>query len=601
MKLLHLKARNVFSIGTIELDLADRGLTLITGWSYDENNGNMAGKSSLANHCITWGLYGKTVHGVRADAVVNTSIKNAKHCGVWLTFEGIDGSVYRIYRARKPASLSLAKRFGTTLPAHPTGVEWADLTKRNERDTQELIDKLLGRDHKTFIQSDFFGQGRERSFLALPGSDQKAVIEEILPLTSLNDWHVSAKSATLEAFKRQAAAEWQLGLSNERVRISHISVENAETQVTNWQSKNHIEVSVAHSQLNKIQALSADVDTELRVLKEALPTDATIVETRDTSMDFNNTLTISLNNLQTQIDMATRRIEKLTTSPDTCSMCGQDLPEKQKLKNIDLVTRTKEEREVLFASRLAKGKLMSEMNAIIGICDEAIVLEDQIKPQRQEQSLVETIARLQAASNPFDLLLTSNKQQLQVEQDINKSMAKNVELWTEQLAHCEFWVNAFSKDIKTMLFEQVCPYLEQMTNQYLEDLNNGQLKVRFSVEKTMKSGDKKDEFCVTASSSTGSSVFELFSGAEKQLTSFAVGMALSDLASLQVEGASKFMILDEPFLYQSPENCENIVNFITQKLSSKSTILLISNEDNLTGLIPNRVHITKTNGVSSIA
>jgi len=599
MKLLHLKAHNVFSIGTVELDLDDRGLTLITGWSYDDNNGNMAGKSSLANHCISWGMYGKTVHGVRADAVVNTSIKNAKHCGVTIIFEGINGEVYRIYRARKPASLNLAERNHNFQPLKLE--EWADLTKRNERDTQELIDKLLGRDHKTFIQSDFFGQGRERSFLALPGSDQKAVIEEILPLTSLNDWHMSAKSATIEAFKRKASAEGQLVLSSERVKMSRVSVENAEAQVTNWQSKNHIDVSLAHKRLNKIQALSADVDAELRVLKEALPTDTTVKESRESYMYVSRNLTIDLNILQTQIDMATRRMEKLTTSPDTCSTCGQDLPEEQKLKNIRLVTQTKEERQVLFINRAAKTKQFTDTDAKISICDEALVLEEQIKPKRQEQSEVETIARLQAESNPFDILLKSNKRQLQVEIDVNKSCVKIVGLWTDQLVHCEFWVNAFSKDIKTMLFEQVCPYLEQMTNQYLEDLNNGQIKVRFSVEKTMKSGDKKDEFCVTASSRTGSSVFELFSGAEKQLTSFAVGMALSDLASLQVEGASKFMILDEPFLYQSPENCENIVNFITQKLSSKSTVLLISNEDNLAGLIPNRVHVTKTNGVSSIA
>jgi DNA repair exonuclease SbcCD ATPase subunit len=70
---------------------------------------------------------------------------------------------------------------------------------------------------------------------------------------------------------------------------------------------------------------------------------------------------------------------------------------------------------------------------------------------------------------------------------------------------------------------------------------------------------------------------------------------------LQTQGSSSFMILDEPFLYQSPENCERIVNFITTKLSNKSTILLISNEDNLVNLVPNRVHVVKNKGVSSIA
>jgi DNA repair exonuclease SbcCD ATPase subunit len=147
----------------------------------------------------------------------------------------------------------------------------------------------------------------------------------------------------------------------------------------------------------------------------------------------------------------------------------------------------------------------------------------------------------------------------------------------------------------------VCPFLEEKTNQYLRDLQNGQLKVKFSTSKVLKSGDGRDQFCVTASSDTGSTVFELFSGAEKQLTSFAVGMALSDLAGMQTEGASSFMILDEPFLYQSPENCERIITFITQHLCDKSTILIISNEDSLVNLVPNRVHVVKNKGVTTIA
>ena len=60
------------------------------------------------------------------------------------------------------------------------------------------------------------------------------------------------------------------------------------------------------------------------------------------------------------------------------------------------------------------------------------------------------------------------------------------------------------------------------------------------------------------------------------------------------------MILDEPFLYQSPENCERIVQFITHHLGGKSTILLISNEDSLVNLVPNRVHVVKKKGVTSI-
>lgn len=85
------------------------------------------------------------------------------------------------------------------------------------------------------------------------------------------------------------------------------------------------------------------------------------------------------------------------------------------------------------------------------------------------------------------------------------------------------------------------------------------------------------------------------------MVSFAVGLALSDLASAQAGGPSHFMILDEPFVSLSERNCENIVRYLQESLSKvKSTILLISNEPHLKMLIPEQIMVIKENGVTSI-
>jgi DNA repair exonuclease SbcCD ATPase subunit len=269
---------------------------------------------------------------------------------------------------------------------------------------------------------------------------------------------------------------------------------------------------------------------------------------------------------------------------------------------MDALANDKLNREGLINRRGELQAKIYNVNANIGICDEALVLKAKISTKAEEAGLEEKLDVLHTLPNPFTLLVTSAKAEYNKEQKIQDSYLKIMELEEKHREYCSFWRNAFGSDIKTLLFEQVCPFLETKTNEYLRDLNNGQIKVKFSTIKKLKSGDTKDQFCVTASSDTGSKIFELFSGAEKQLTSFAVGMALSDLAGMQVEGASSCMILDEPFLYQSPENCENIINFITNHIVDVgSTILLISNEDNLVNLVPNRVHVVKKKGVTSIA
>jgi DNA repair exonuclease SbcCD ATPase subunit len=561
----------------------------------------MAGKSSVANHCISWGLYGRTVHGVKADAVINTSIPHAKHCGVTLHFEGIDGKTYRIYRARKPNSLKLALE--TTYDNYEVGSgteSWQDLTKRNEKDTQELIDKLLGRDHKTFIQSDFFGQGRERSFLALPGSEQRAVIEEILPLTSLEQWHENAKARVHEIQVTVDTSRVEYRAQSERATMASEHARKLETQQANWDADNLITLAGARSKLNKIQLTSSGIATELKSLMQALPGGPSVQAVLNDKNKEASALTSENNTLAYKIDSLTGDIDRRAARPDVCASCDQALPpERIKANGAELVA-DRELRDINVQQRGSNEARLYNLNADIGICNEALLLEGRLAEKAQEAAVTEQVHLLEVAVNPFKLPTTEAKEQLTLERKVLDGL--RLMLLQEEIRrdNYRFWQKAFGTDIKTLLFEQVCPFLEQKTNQYLRDLQNGQIKVSFSTTKTLKSGDERDQFSVTASSDTGSTVFELFSGAEQQLTSFAVGMALSDLAAMQADGASSFMILDEPFLYQSPENCERIITFVTQHLSGKSTILLISNEDSLVNLVPNRVHVVKNKGVTSI-
>jgi DNA repair exonuclease SbcCD ATPase subunit len=56
------------------------------------------------------------------------------------------------------------------------------------KDTQRLIDQLLGADFKTFIQTAYFGQGRTIHYASLTPREQKAVLENILPMEDVDRW-----------------------------------------------------------------------------------------------------------------------------------------------------------------------------------------------------------------------------------------------------------------------------------------------------------------------------------------------------------------------------------------------------------------------------
>jgi DNA repair exonuclease SbcCD ATPase subunit len=596
MKLLHLHAHNVFSIGTIDLVLKDRGLLLVTGWSYDENNGNMAGKSSLARNAIMWCMFGKTVDGVRADDVVNTSVKNAKHCGVRLMFEGVDGNTYRIYRARKPNSLVVS-----VLNPGAVEEEWQDVSKRMDRDTQTLIDKLLGRDHATFIQADFFGQGRERSFLSLPGGEQRAVIEEILPLTSLEQWRVNAKEKLAEAAAKVNDAKIESNFQMKKASEIRIKLEGIRSQQTSWESDAAHHTSTIQARLNKIRGVSMNLKEELLVLRQGIPDALTTGEFLTREENDCRVLETALSSASHKIDNLTGEIDSRSARPDTCTQCSQTLPDEYMEINRVAVENGKERRAVLIRQKGENEARRYAALANVGIAKEAIMVEQRMEEKAEQTTLEELLVVAKETRNPFDVVADAYNAELTKEAGITQVLYDLIDFHVKHRDHLHFWHHAFGTDLKTLMFEKVCPFLEHKANQYLRELNNPQITVSFGIAKAMKSGKTKDEFSVTASTITGSKVFELFSGAEKQLTSFAVGMALADLAALQVEGASKFMILDEPFTNLSPENCENIVNFLTtHKMGDDSTLLLISNEENLASLIQNRIHVVKKNGVTSI-
>jgi DNA repair exonuclease SbcCD ATPase subunit len=343
------------------------------------------------------------------------------------------------------------------------------------------------------------------------------------------------------------------------------------------------------------------IEEEISELRDRVPPGET-VEVLEDQTNIENKLTSEISALCYKIDTLTGDIDRRGARPDVCMSCEQALPNELLVLNRDALVNDKNKREELVKERGEKEAKHYLAASMIAICHELQGLEAKLVRKGQEAVLKENIRLYTEAINPFtQLAMAAEREWVEVGRKGEELRLQAVE-HAKAATHYKFWANAYGADLKTLIFNQVCPFLERKANEYLRSLDNGQIKVKFRTVKLLKSGDARDQFCVTAASDTGSTVFELFSGAEKQLTSFAVGMALSELASMQVEGASSFMILDEPFLYQSPENCERIINFVTTHLvGDKATILLISNEDNLVNLVPNRVHVVKKKGVTSIA
>ena len=182
MQPLNFEANNLFSIGHASLNLEDQGLLLITGYSKDEGDSNGSGKSSISSKGIIWTLYGATSEGLKADKVINRHIEK-EHAWGRLTFLTSEGA-FLVHRQRRPAKLGLY--------IAESG-QWADISRKTEKDTQLAINSIVGKDFESFIQTDFFGQGRRMNYPSLTPKQQRDTLEQILPIEEIDKWAVEAK------------------------------------------------------------------------------------------------------------------------------------------------------------------------------------------------------------------------------------------------------------------------------------------------------------------------------------------------------------------------------------------------------------------------
>jgi DNA repair exonuclease SbcCD ATPase subunit len=568
VQLLSLKASNVFSLGDVSLDLANRGVLLVTGYSEDDQSGNGAGKSSLANHAIVWGLYGQTYDGSRGDSVINTNSNNLSG-NVEILFVASNGDIHKIVRTRGPNSLKLFN--GSS-----------DIGHRLEKETQLQINHLLGMDFTTFIHSSLIGPGTERSFFKLSGAEQVSIVEALLPVHSLDEWAARAKeladAAATGVKELESKALFTLG----RLNFAEESLATIKLNQTYWEDQKLKSLDAARSELSRLLIRKAEEDISIAQIVNFIGEDwAEVKESK--SIEYNK-LNCDLSVIHTEMSYLESIISNYI-----CKSCKQNITD----------THKEQANKTLDSTLLELMEIKSKQEKISAWMAMARVLSEITPVQPLIDDKNKDIFNLENMSYHSKISIETLEQEIAGLRKIYEFFKCNISTFLAQETWLRFWINGFSKDLKTAMIEEVCPFLENRINMYLEQLNNSQFKATVSTVKSLKSGDIRERFNLEVRSVNGANSFDLLSVGEKQIVSFAAALAIADLASNNVTGKSNVLILDEPFMGLHETNCNNVINFLNS--SHIESTLLISNDEEIKTLIANRVHIVKSKGQSWLA
>lgn len=625
MRLLRARYQDIFSIGEVELDLASRGLVLVNGFSHDEGDPNGSGKSSVAHKALAWCLFGQAANGAKADKVKR---RGAKSAFAEVDFIGVDGFTYTVRRTRGPNSLSLFRW---------EGEEKADVSCKLEKETQPLIDRALGRNYHTWLQSDFFGQGRKLSYAELTPAAQKEVLDDVLPVRQLDQWEESAKSALTEIRETRSELDKELARIKGMLSVLGLHMETIEKVFKSFEAARQTRELTLRGTLDNVSIREAKLHSKLQDVKKMLESMPSDYHSKIEASSINQRM--HSNGLRQMLDEKTKatdvvaqwdryvayRRARLHTISEICPACENPLTDIQIAKlhehNAAFMVEIQQGEENLLKAGTylehvngQETAMMRELDRITS--DLNSYTNFQLRRDfllREQDDCLKNLADLDIdrlkselekvvnEPNPHIDTLATAKSQFTDAQEQLKAANAQIDKIMIAIEAVSFWRNAFAKDVRNFLYQEVTGFLNARATYYLAELRNPQLKVEFSAVKELASGELREDFNVGIQSDTGGPEYDLLSGGEQQLASFAIGLALADLAASQAEGECRFSVLDEPFVNLGPTNSERLIDFIQRILiPRKDTILLISNEASLQELITSQITVEKRNGITSL-
>ena len=183
MKPIKLELENFFSHkeSTILFDFNSAVLIGNTDGDYNKSNGS--GKSSLFEG-ITWALFNKS----RAPTVNDLVKWGEEKCTATITFVEGD-SEYKITRSRNRVSSSSHVSF---FKKDEIG-DWKDISGSTSSLTNDIIEKTIKMDYKTFVNSTYFKQNDISEFAESAPGDRKALLKNVLDLGKWDEYEEVAK------------------------------------------------------------------------------------------------------------------------------------------------------------------------------------------------------------------------------------------------------------------------------------------------------------------------------------------------------------------------------------------------------------------------
>lgn len=643
MKFTGLFIENFLTIGSAKLNIADKGLVLIQGENQDDPSAqsNGAGKSSIPD-ALCWALYGMTARGVTGDAVVNKTA--GKDTLVEVQF--IDGDdEYMVVRSRKHATHKNSLIFlrKSKDPAYVPN----NLSKGTDRETQVLIEQVIGSSYDVFKSSVYAGQEAMPDLPGMTDKQLKLLIEEASGVERLSRAYDLARAEAAKslralddkkvtydfAVKAQIRAEARTNEAGERF-VAFEAARAGRREVFVQAAKTHAESAkkikatiddaarvAASTELSALHASLSGRDEQTRIV-EAMSAEFTKLDRALSTA----TATAKLKRAELdKLKAALLSIDSKVGVP--CGECGKpycehDLEEARKIAEskvkdasdllttmVDIARIAKEEADKKGAEISAFRAAIPDVSAVIA--RQAVLNEIIAADTHQQQELAAAIVKTKECvtrAKEVDVEVNphivekdaSSKEMDETTQEIIKLSVEITELELINDDHQNAARVFGPAGVRARILDTVTPFLNDRTSEYLGALSDGNISAIWTTLTRKKNGDLSEKFSIAVVNDKGAESFAGLSGGEKRKVRLSTTLALQDLVASRATKPIDLMMFDEIDNALDEAGLERLMIVLEKKSRGRGTTLVISH-NSLSDWIDNIAMVTKIGGTSVVS
>lgn len=642
MKIQKLEIQNFLTVGSAAVELDDRGLLLIQGINNDDPSAesNGAGKSSVVD-ALCWAIYGVTARGVSSDAVVNKTAK--KGCEVAVTLVEGDKE-YMIARHRKHRTHRNSVLVGEKDKTTGTVV---DLSKGTDKETQEVINKIMGCSLDVFMSAVYAGQERMPDLPGMTDKQLKLLIEEAAGVEVLSDAYAAARDRY-----NKAKANVDAMTVTQTTAISNDSYLNSEVARLDETSKDFEagRRDRAKAELAKVLPIQNEIKKasealgawdEVAAREELDEIEVKIKANKTEEAEYNrlagealildkhlaaakSTIAMKKNSLA-NAEEGLARIEEQIGKP--CGECGKtycehDLEAARNTRRetiaaikkdlIERVTDTKKLATDVATAQETAAKFKAGMTDISAAATRQRELSNllnaidaskrQIEAKRKDIETVKAAANAKLTeTNPWTKAVESKREEVKRNAEVLAGITARIEKAGEELELLADAVKVFGPaGVRAHILDTVTPYLNDRTREYLGALADGNIHATWATLAKTAKGDLKEKFNIEVTNDKGAESFAGLSGGEKRKVRLATAMALQDMVAGRATKPIEIFVGDEIDHALDEAGLERLMTVLEKKAKERGTVLVISHNA-LTDWCDQVITVTKSGGMATLS